>query len=442
MVRSIIMKTIPQFILIAGLTGATIASAKEAHNHWPQWRGPLANGVSPTANPPLEWSETNNIRWKVSLPGSGSSTPIIWGDRVFVLTAIKSASTTEPTPGNRGGSQDETPKDNYQFVTLCLDRRSGQTIWQRTSVEAVPHEGHHRDHGYASASPVTDGEFVYAYFGSRGLYCYDVAGQLKWSKDLGDMRTRNAFGEGSSPTLHEDLIIVNWDDEQNNDFMVALDKRTGEQRWRTPRNDATTWSTPVVVLPEGKPQVVVNGTTTRAYDLHSGAELWSCGGQTANPIPSVVSDNNILIAMSGFRGSAIRAIKLGATGKLDDTESVLWKHNKSTPYVPSPLLTGGLLYFGSGNNGVLSCFDAMKGTVHYEAERLPGIFGLYASPVAANGRVYVLGREGVCLVLNQGPKLEVLAQNKLEDKTDASIALAGSDLFIRGHQNLYCIAAD
>lgn len=430
-----------------------MALADEAKNNWPQWRGPLARGESATAKPPLTWSETNNIRWKVAVPGSGTSTPIVWNDRIFLLTAIQTTGATAETStnapagqtatgGQRQGGRAERPSSTFQFVTLCLDRSNGKILWQKTAVEAVPHEGHHRDHGFASASPVTDGEFIYAYFGSRGLHCYDLAGNLKWSKDFGDMRTRNAFGEGSSPTLFGDTIIVNWDDEQNSDFIVALDKRTGAERWRTPRNDSTTWSTPVVVQPNGQPQVVVNGTTTRGYDFKTGAELWHCGGQTANPIPSVVSDDNLLIAMSGFGGASIRAIKLGATGKLDDTPSVVWKHNKSTPYVPSPLLVNGLLYFGSGNNAMLSCFDAATGTAHYEAERLSGMFGIYASPVAANGRVYVLGREGMCLVLNQSPKLEVLAQNKLDDKTDASIALAGNDLFIRGHQNLYCIAAD
>jgi outer membrane protein assembly factor BamB len=445
-----------------GLLTSTAVLAQDGQDYWPQWRGPLARGASATAKPAVEWSETNNVRWKVAVPGSGISTPVVWGDRIFLLTAIKitSAATDTPAATNtvaatpapatnaaaggrpRGQGRAEKPTDNYQFVVQCLDRKNGQTLWQKTAVETVPHEGHHRDHGFASASPVTDGERVYAYFGSRGLHCYDMTGSLKWSKDFGDMQTRNTFGEGSSPTLFGDLVIVNWDDEQSNDFIVALDKRTGDERWRTPRSEGTTWSTPVIVQAGGKPQVVVNGTTTRSYDFKTGAEIWNCAGQTANPIPSIVSDNKILIAMSGFRGASIRAIKLGATGDLENTEAVLWKHNKSTPYVPSPLLVDGLLYFGSGNNAMLSCFDAANGTAHYEAERLDGIFGIYASPVAANGRVYVLGREGVCLVLNQGPKLEVLARNKLDDKTDASIALAGKDLFIRGHQSLYCIAAD
>lgn len=461
------MKTPKLFFLTAGLiaTVTTFAGPADWQQNWPQWRGPLARGVAPTATPPSVWSETNNIRWKVALPGSGSATPVVWGDRLFVLTAVqipKVSTETKPSetkpadsvnapdasigrPSRRPGgrSQSETPSDLFQFVVLCLDRKTGKIVWQKTACESVPHESHHQDHGYASASPITDGKHVLAYFGSRGLYCYDLQGNLKWSKDFGDMRTRNSFGEGSSPALHGNTVIVHWDDETDSDFIVALNKETGEELWRKPRSEGTGWSTPLVVEHDGKMQVVVNAAgKVRSYDLKTGAEIWNCGGQTVNAIPSPVTDKGVLIAMSGFRGAAIRAIKLGGAGDLDDTESILWKHDKSTPYVPSPLLVDDLLYFVSGNNGMLSCFNALNGTANYEAERLEGIFGIYASPVAAAGHVYVLGRDGTCLVLKQGPKLEIVSRNKLNDKTDASIALAGKDLFIRGHKNLYCIAAE
>jgi outer membrane protein assembly factor BamB len=435
----------------------TLATPANWQDNWPQWRGPLARGVAPKATPPLEWSETKNVRWKIAVPGAGTSTPVIWGDQVFVLTALKkpkspdaAAETAPAEPAAapegqrpRGRGRPEAQTDNYEFVVLCLDRKTGKTLWQKTACETVPHEGHHRDHGFASASPVTDGEHVLAYFGSRGLYCYDMQGDLKWSKDFGDMRTRNSFGEGASPAIHGDVVIVNWDHEGEDDFIVALDKATGKELWRKSRSEATNWSTPLVVEHDGKTQVVVNATgKVRSYDLKTGEEIWNCGGQTANVIPSPVTDKGMLIAMSGFRGAAIRAIKLGATGELDGTDAVIWSHNKSTPYVPSPLLVDDLLYFVSGNNGMLSCFDATAGKQHYEAERLDGVFGIYASPVAAAGHVYVLGRDGTCLVLKQGPNLEIVSRNKLDDKTDASIALVGKDLFIRGHENLYCIATD
>jgi len=455
------MKTPARFLIVTSLitTVTALANTADWQQNWPQWRGPLARGVAPSATPPREWSETNNIRWKVAVPGSGSATPSIWGDRVFVLTAIQKPkpadakpaeptntppASAEPAGGRPGGrSRPEAPSEPYEFVVLCLDRKTGKTVWQKTACETVPHEAHHRDHGYASASPITDGKHLLAYFGSRGLYCYDMQGNLKWSKDFGDMRTRNTFGEGSSPALHGDIVVVNWDDETDNDFIVALNKTTGEELWRKPRSEGTGWSTPLVVEHDGKAQVVVNAAgKVRSYDLKSGAEIWNCGGQTANAIPSPVTDKGVLIAMSGFRGAAIRAIKLGATGDLDGTESIVWKHDKSTPYVPSPLLVDDLLYFVSGNNGMLSCFNALNGTANFEAERLEGIFGIYASPVAAAGHVYVLGRDGTCLVLKQGAKLEVVSRNKLDDKTDSSIALVGKELFIRGQKSLYCIAAE
>jgi outer membrane protein assembly factor BamB len=412
----------------------------EADNGWPRWRGPLATGAAPNANPPTQWSETENIKWKEAIPGFGTSTPVIWGDRVFVLTARPSGTKPEakPAAGNPFGSF--KPEDLYQFIVLCYNRADGSLRWQRIAREEVPHEGHHRDHGFASASPVTDGEHLYVSFGSRGIYCFDLDGEPVWERDLGEMETRNNFGEGASPALHGDTLVINWDHE-GADFIVALDKRTGETRWRKDRDEPTSWATPLIVEHENRPQVIVNATSkVRSYDLASGDVLWELGGQTVNVIPSPVAQDGVVYVTSGFRGSALFAIRLGASGDLEGTESILWSHDKSTPYVPSPLLHEGLLYFVSGNTGMLSCFDAKTGRMHYEAERLPGLFGIYASPVAAAGRVYVMGRDGTAVVLKLGPELEVLATNKLDDKVDASLAVVDRELFVRGHQYLYCIA--
>ncbi len=477
------MKTHGLPLTLASFLLTGIFSSFAASESWPNWRGPLATGAAPEANPPLEWSETKNVKWKVKTPGFGTSTPIIWGNRVFILTAIPTGKKVEETksvaaaatpvsqenppreerprrggprsddagtpgegrrpggpPPGGGGFRSEAPDEKYQFVVLCLDRNTGKTLWQKVAREEVPHEGHHRDHGFASASPVTDGEHLIASFGSRGLFCYDLDGNLKWEKDFGDMQTRNSFGEGASPALHGNTVVINWDHEGPDDFIVALDKRTGKELWRTPRKDATTWSTPLMVEHGGKTQVVVNATeNVISYDLATGKEIWSTTGQTVNVIPTPVTDGKVVYAMSGFRGATLQAIQLGRTGDLTGTDAILWTHNKSTPYVPSPLLVDGLLYFVSGNNGQLSCFDAKTGKAHYEAERLEGVFGIYASPVSAKDRVYVLGREGACMILKKGSKLEISGINKLDDKTDASIAMAGNQLFIRGHQNLYCI---
>jgi outer membrane protein assembly factor BamB len=440
------------FCLLVRSAGAATA---QGDDYWPQWRGPLATGAAPLANPPLTWSENEHVKWKVKIPGSGSATPIVWGDRIFILTAIPTGKAggptdTQPSTGSGGGgpadtkpqagpANSEPPKEVYQFVVMCLDRMTGKTLWQKVAREEVPHEGHHANHGYASASPVTDGQNLIAYFGSRGVHCYDLDGNLKWSKDFGHMKTKMGFGEAASPALFGNTVIINWDHE-GPDFIVALDKTTGKELWKTLRDEGTGWSTPLVVQHDGKQQVVVNATgKVRSYDLATGKELWSCAGQTVNAIPSPVADASTVYVTSGFRGNALFAIKLGRTGELTGTDAIRWSHDKSTPYVPSPLLVDNLLYFVSNNDGKLSCFDTRSGKANYEAERLDGIFAIYASPVASKDRIYVLGREGVCLVLKKGEKLEVLATNKVDDKTDASLALAGKEILLRGHDNLYCI---
>jgi outer membrane protein assembly factor BamB len=438
--------------LIAGAFHLSHASgpSSQANDFWPQWRGPLGTGAAPTAEPPLKWSETENVKWKVKIPGFGSSTPIIWGDRVFILTAIPTGKKAEGKasqaenesnpPEGRRGMRSEKPTEIHQFVVLCLDRRTGKTLWQKVAREELPHEGHHQTHGFASGSPVTDGQSLIAFFGSRGLHSYDLDGKLQWTKDFGKMVTKNSFGEGTSPALHGNTLIVTWDHE-GDDFIVALDKRTGKELWRTARDEGTGWATPLIVQHGGKQQVVVNATgKVRSYDLATGKELWAISGQTVNAIPTPVATAETVYVMSGFRGSALHAIQLGKTGDLTGSQAIRWSHNKNTPYVPSPLLVDDLLYFVSNNDPKFSCFDADDGKPHFEAERLEGIFSVYASPVAAKDRVYVLGREGACVVVKKGPKLDILATNKVDDKTDASIALVGNELFLRGHQHLYCIA--
>jgi outer membrane protein assembly factor BamB len=416
----------------------------DADNQWPQWRGPRVNGTSPTADPPLRWSETQNVKWKTKVPGFGTSTPIVWGQRVFILTAeasTNSSAAEQPGPAADGASgRSQKSLVAHRFSVLCYSRDTGKLLWAQTAREGTPHEGHHPDHGFASASPCTDGERLIAYFGSRGLHCYDLEGHLQWSKDLGRMRTRNSFGEGASPALYRDSVVVNWDDEGDNDFIAAFDKQSGKELWRTPRSEPTGWSTPLIMEYQGKARAVVNATgSVRSYDLATGKELWNCPGQTANAIPTPVANSDTVFVTSGFRGSALFAIALGKTGDLKDTDAIRWTRSKNTPYVPSPLLAGELLYTISMNNPVLTCVDAGSGKPHFEAQKLEGLTGIYASPVSAKDRVYVLGRNGVCLVLKKGPDFEVLATNKVDDKTDASIALAGRDLLIRGHQYLYCI---
>lgn len=489
--------------------GAAASDPPMRAQQWPQWRGPLGTGVAPQGDPPTEWSETKNVRWKTAIPGHGNASPIVWGDKVYVLTAVKTDRTGargggtsgEPAPqeteiaaighrpegaeaagkqaasasqeqereerrrpprgeregggpggdrqggppreGGRGrGMRGESPKNAYEFHVIALDRKDGKILWDRKVNECVPHEGTHPDGSFASASPVTDGEFVYASFGSYGLYCLDMKGEVVWKKDLGDMRTRNSFGEGASPALHGETLVVTWDHEENDDFTAAFDKRTGKELWRQKRDEPTTWSTPLIVESGGKAQVITAGTNRiRSYDLSNGEIVWECAGLTQNVIPTPVYDDGIVYLMSGFRGASLKAIRLSeAKGDISESAALLWKFEKDTPYVPSPLLYEGALYFFENNRAVMTSLSAMDGAVRYGPHRLEGLRMIYASPVAASGRVYVVDRDGKMLVMDKGAEPKILASNALEDSFDASPAIAGKELFLRGHKSVYCIA--
>jgi outer membrane protein assembly factor BamB len=304
----------------------------------------------------------------------------------------------------------------------------------------VPHEGAHRDHGYASPSATTDGESLYVSFGSRGLYAYDLDGHPKWDLDLGDMTIYRWFGEATSPVLHQDTLIINWDHEGES-FLTALDAKTGETKWRVDRAEHTSWATPLIVERDGQTQVVVNGgVKARGYDFETGSVLWECGGQTNAIIPTPVATNELVFCMSGYPGSALYAIPLGSQGDITDTDSVAWKLNKDTPYCPSPLLYGNRLWFNKSNASVLTCIDATTGAHIIKEQRIPGLKSVYASPVGAADRVYFTGRDGKTVVLKNSDEFEVLATNVLEDDIDASPAIVGQDLFLRGKKNLYCIS--
>ncbi len=429
-------------IVIGGVAVGLWLGVKEApagnQAYWHQWRGPEATGVSPEGDPPVEWSEDRNIRWKVAIPGKGHASPIIWDQSVFVATAIP---TDREDPAEAEGKV--KPTQVVKFDLLALDRRTGKVLWQRTTREQGPHEGTHGSNTWASASPVTDGEHVYVYFGSFGLYCLDMKGNLVWEKDLGDMSVRLKFGEGSSPLLYGNKIVIIWD-HQGDSFIVALDKRTGDELWRVPRDEETSWSSPIVVEHGGRRQVITSATNrVRSYDLETGDLLWDGSGVTLNAIPSPVASDGIVFVTSGFRGNVLQAIRIGAAqGDITGSEAIAWELDRDTPYVPSPLLYGDLLYFVKGNKGILSCLNAKTGEAHYGPLRMEGIEGVYASPVGAGDRVYLPSQNGTTLVLRRGPEFEVLARNSLEDGFDASPAVVDKELYLRGRKFLYCVASD
>jgi outer membrane protein assembly factor BamB len=430
-------------ILLATLNSQAADAPLDPLDNWHQWRGPLANGFVPRGKPPLKWDDKTNIKWRTPIPGRGTSTPIIWGDQIFLLTVIDTGKKADakdiPAEDTRFKKKTTPPTTYHQFVVLALSRKTGKVLWQRIARECVPHEGHHPTHSYAAYSPVTDGKHLYVSFGSRGIYCYDLAGTLQWKRDLGRMETRLGWGEGTSPALHRDTLILNWDHEDKS-FITTLDAKTGKPKWKVDRNEVTSWATPAVVEYKGKTQVIVPATKrVRSYDLATGKVLWQWGGLTVNCIPSPVVRDGVVICMSGYQGSAAAAIPLGVSGDVTGSAKILWTHDRGTPYVPSPLLAGDRLYFTHVNDPRLTCLDARTGKAIIDRVRLPGLRSLYASPIAAAGRIYLPDRDGTTLVFEQADKLKVLATNRLSDPIDASPVVVGKQLFLRGEKYLYCI---
>ncbi len=447
-------------------------------DNWGHWRGPTGNGAAEDASPPTEWSAKKNVKWKVAIPGKGSGSPVIWGDKVFVVTAVnaegKSTSpqaAREPSrrPGSgqearrrpeSGGDSQRRPSDRsrgrfgrsrggsrggslstLEFKILCFDRKSGKELWQQSAIKAKPHEGTHSTNGFASGSPCTDGEHVYAHFGSRGLYCYTLDGKLKWKRsDFGKMTMRAGFGEGSSPTIIGEKIILPWDHEGQS-AVYALDKSSGKTIWKTNRDEPSCWATPLVVEHKGRKQVVLSGQTcARSYDLKTGKELWRCAGQTQRPVASPVAGKGLVFVGSGFRGSFLGAFQLDGKGDIEDSKNVAWVIDRDTPDIASPLYSSGRVYFHKGKSGMLSCVDAATGKPHYTVQRISGINSTYASPIAAGGHVYLTGRSGTTVVIKDAGKLEVVSTNSVGEGVDATPAPAGKELFIRGEKHLFCIS--
>jgi outer membrane protein assembly factor BamB len=440
-----VTRTLP--VLFAALAASVAVAADfetDRSANWHHWRGPNADGSAPATDPPVEWDGASgkNVRWKAALPAKGSSTPVVWGDRVFVLTAVETDRVAKPDelpkPDPRFEVRPPPPKNFYKFVVQCFDRDTGKLQWEKVAAERVPHEGHHTSYGYAGGSPTTDGERLYVSFGSFGNYCYDLDGNLLWSRDLGLIHSRLGWGEAVTPVVHGDNLLLNWDQEADS-ALYCLDAKSGEVRWRAPRDERTTWNTPLVVEHGGRTQVIVNGTNrVRSHDLKTGEVIWACGGMSSNPIPSPLRFEDTVVCMTGYKGSVAVAIPLDSRGELTG-EKLRWRHTRGTPYVPSPVLVGDRLYFTELNGTQLTVLDARTGKPVIDRERLPTVTSFYASPVYAGGRVYFVDRTGVGLVLQPGDELEVMATNRLGDNVDASPAVVGKQLFLRGEKYLWCL---
>jgi outer membrane protein assembly factor BamB len=473
------MKKFGLCILIAILSSSLLY----ADDSWSNWRGPEFNGVAPNCNPPIVWSETQNIKWKVKLSGDGSNgSPIVWKDKIFFQTAVKtdkvvkpaaaaaSASksisqplitaaemapspvqggqqTPPPPAGSPQGQRPRSPRDNkpptniYQFNLVCMDRATGSVLWEKTACEALPHQAHHPDHGFASFTPVTDGKFIWASFGSQGMYCFDFDGKRVWKQDMHKMKTM--FGEAGSPALAGDAVIVMADSDSES-WIYAFNKTTGDLLWKKQRDEKASYATPVVVQVDGKLQILTGASKVRSYDAKTGNLITECGGAIQNGIPTPVVAFDRVFCASGSRGTGmLQAIKLYKEPTAPaDANSVIWQTKDIVPHVPSPLLYGRRLYVFSVNPSRLSCFDAVSGKPHFDKQPLEQFKdkNAYASPVGAADKVYMVGRNGVTYVLKNADTFEVLSANPLDDVIDATPAMVDNEIILKGKQYIYCVA--
>jgi outer membrane protein assembly factor BamB len=438
-------------------TRAAKTALQAADDDWPRWRGPNENGMA-RGDAPVEWGEGKNIAWRAPIPGRGQSSPVIWGDKIFITTAVPTEAAAAPTasvptgppqaPGPGGTPQKSAVCGDcgagagreHKFMALCLNRHTGKVIWERVAKVATPQEGHHVRYGsFASNSPVTDGKRVYAFFGSHGLYAYDLDGKLIWEKQFPPMRVDLQFGEGSAPGLGPYALYLKFDHEEGS-YLVAIDKNTGKELWRVNRDENSSWSQPLVVANDGRTEVVVSATNkVRSYDAATGKVIWEAAGLGGGVIPNPVSAGGIVYLMSGAINQNLLAIRLGRDGDLTGSDAILWTNNRGNPFTPSPVLHDNKLYFVT-DNGMLSCLDARTGAAYYKQQRLPKPYNFKASPVGASGKLYLAAEDGDVVVVKMGEKYEALATNSLPDQMFiASPAITGGSLYLRSQNSLYCI---
>ncbi|HEY6401938.1 MAG TPA: PQQ-binding-like beta-propeller repeat protein [Blastocatellia bacterium] len=425
------------------------AAAPGAIN-WSQWRGPEGTGVSSETNVPAEWGVDKNIKWKTPITGRGHSQPIVWGNRVFLTTDIEG----DVAPGAKAvehkieGQVFVHPDSvganrKHTFKVVCIDRDTGKSLWEQTAYEGAVYDDRHRKGSYAAPTPATDGNYVYAWFGGEGdgLYCYDFKGKQVWKTVVGKI-ANVGMGPGSSPALFENLIILQCDeDEGKNSFIVALDKKTGKEVWKTPRKVQASWSTPLLVRAGQRAELITSGNELIvSYDPKSGKELWTAKGHGSNAIATPLAGHGMVFVYAGFPVKKTIAIKLGGSGDVTNA-NVAWQYDKGTAYVPSSILYGDYIYLMS-DRGILTCLDAKTGKVVYEGGRIPTPATFTASPVAFDGKLLLTSEDGDTYVIKAGPKHEVIATNSVGEPVYASPAISDGMIFIRGEKNLYCIAAN
>lgn len=416
---------------------------------WPGWRGD-GRGISPEKNLPLKWSEDEGVKWKTPIPGAGHSSPIVWGNRVFVTTAVAEDPNVETFRGGvyLGGDRKKPDESEYAYHVICLNADQGNILWSKAVARQSPRTRRHTKNTYASETPVTDGKYVFASFGSAGLYGVDFEGNVIWQRDLGLLRRRAGWGTSSSPVLLQNTVIVNCDSDDDS-YIAAFEKATGDQVWRTERDEGASWGTPFLFEVGGRTTVVTNATRhMRGYDAATGKLLWECAGGSRISVPSPVATQGLVFLSSGhsmtFLRQPIIAIRSGASGDITPTrgetnsQGVAWSHPKGGPYVTSPIAVDDYLYVPL-DKGFLTCYEARTGKTVYEKQKLGARNTITASPIAGDGKIYVQTEGGECYVVKPGPEFEILAVNKLDEVFCASPAVSAGKIFLRGRKHLYCV---
>jgi outer membrane protein assembly factor BamB len=443
----------PLRLLLTLIIAACCASAASITSNWPSFRGPQASGVSEGQNLPDRWDGVSgeNVKWKRSIPGLAHSSPVIWGDRLYVTTAISSLPNATFKHGLYGEGDASTDLSIHQWKVYCLDKRSGKVVWERIAFEGVPKQKRHMKSTYASSTPVTDGKRVIAFFGSQGLYCYDANGKLLWKRDLGklDLGAYDApeyeWGTASSPIIYKNKAIVQCD-TQKEDFLLAVDIQTGEIVWKAERDELPSWGTPTIYPGPNRVELVTNASNyIRGYDPETGKELWRLGGSSKITAPTPVFSEDLIVVASGRRPEApIFVIRAGATGDitlsggLSSSDQIAWSRQQRGPYMPTPLIYGGYLYI-LANQGIFDCYELRTGKESYRQRIAHQGGGFSASPTAADGRIYLPSEDGDIFVVKSGKDFALLSTNPMGERLMATPALSDGTMFVRGEHNLFAI---
>jgi outer membrane protein assembly factor BamB len=431
--------------LLLTVGAAGLGAPPPAADDWPQWRGPNGAGIGEGAYPD-RWSPTEHIAWKTEIPGKGHSSPVVWGDRVFVTSAIEGAE----IPGwkapvhlgfdRKPGYVNEASTGIGHMLTLkvfAVHAATGKIVWERTSFEGPPYDDRHKSNTYASPTIATDGRLLYVFFESAGFYVYDLGGTLKWKLDLGPM-AKAGLGPGTSPLLYDNLVILQCDQEMGEgSFLAAFDRTRGSEVWRVTRTNRRTWATPIVVTASGRDELIASGAeAVIAYDPRTGTELWTAPGTVSHPIPSSVTGRGLVFATAGSQAKVVLALRPGVQEA--GAARVAWRYNKGAAYVTSPLFYRDYLYLVS-DAGIMTCLDPATGGIQYEGGRVPVPATIRSSAVAFGEKIFLTSEDGDTFVIKAGPKHEVLATNSVGEPVWASLALARGMVFIRGERHLFGI---